>query len=595
MTCLITTESSDADADPVKYTYEWYKNGVLQPGLTKANTTDLTYTIDGSGTIAGEIWKCVVTPNDSIGNGPSAEDQVTIVTISGNGPPNDLPTAPVVNVFPDTPDPGEDLTCLITTQSVDVDGDQVTYTYEWYKNGVLQSGLTKANTTDLTYTIDGSGTIAGEIWKCVVTPSDLVGNGPSAEDQVTISEGTLESSGGGGGGGGGGGSLGITGLNDYINGDGQFVTNNAIFQSADGKVTLYVPLGTYGLNKNGQRLSFISIKPLDTPPDPPDDYTFVCLNYNLGPNGATFDPPAILTFKYDDSQIAEGFAEENLVLVIWIDGQWKFFDNCIVDPVNNTISVLIDHFSIFTVMANTTPASFEVSGIIVTPNEVYPDETVTVSVTITNTGSLVGSKEVTLKINGQPIQTTNVTLNGGKSQTVSFTLTSASGGEYTVEVNGLWSTFNVKEPVPEGTVTEVTPAGFIISGLSITPDEVNTSGEVTISAVVTNTGGSEGSYTVILKINDVEEASKEITLGAGQNEKVTFTIAKDIEGVYSVDVAGNTGQFTVTLPPPATNVPEETAPVQSSTNWWIIAGTVAGTLVAIRIAVFIFRKRPEIS
>jgi hypothetical protein len=41
------------------------------------------------------------------------------------------------------------------------------------------------------------------------------------------------------------------------------------------------------------------------------------------------------------------------------------------------------------------------------------------------------------------------------------------------------------------------PASFAVSGLSITPSEVKPGEQVTISAVVTNSGGSEGTYTVV--------------------------------------------------------------------------------------------------
>ena len=97
------------------------------------------------------------------------------------------------------------------------------------------------------------------------------------------------------------------------------------------------------------------------------------------------------------------------------------------------------------------------------------------------------------------------------------------------------------------------PAAFIISDLSVTPDKVRPSEEVTVTAVVTNIGDSEGSYPVVLRIDGAEEASKEVTLGAGQNEMVTFTIAKEVLGTYTVDIAGNTEQFTVALLPPLPN------------------------------------------
>ncbi len=524
-------------------------------------------------------------------------DISTSVTIIGSDPL----TAPVVQITPEKPQPGEDLTCSITVVSTDDDPASIRYTYDWYKNGALQAGLTLADTTSLANTIDGSGTTAGEIWKCVVTPNNGSFSGPSAQDEVTIAaedeDGGIGGGGGssGGGGGGGGAPSGVTSLAEYITNEGVFVADNVTIYSADGKVRLTIRKGTTGKNAAGQTLYSISIKPAEEPPAPPEDNTFICLNYNLTPSGATFDPPISLTFFYDDSQVPEGVPEENLVLGTYYDGKWVTFDNCVVNPANNTITVKISHFSIYTVMANTAPATLTVTGITVTPNEVYQNETVTVSTTVTNKGGLTGSKDVTLTMNNVALQTTKVTLDGGKSQTVTFTVTVANAGKYVIEVNGLSSMLNVKPAVasPEGSVTNILPASFIISNLAVVPGEVNASGEVTISALVTNIGNSEGTYTAVLKINGVEETRKDITLGAGQNGTVVFNIAKSTGGIYSVDIAGNAGQFTVIAPPPATTqTPAKTTPPPpASTNWWIVFGTIAGVIIVVRLLTYLYQKR----
>jgi hypothetical protein len=59
-------------------------------------------------------------------------------------------------------------------------------------------------------------------------------------------------------------------------------------------------------------------------------------------------------------------------------------------------------------------------------------------------------------------------------------------------------------PPPAQEVVTLPPAEFIISSLSITPSKVKPGEKVTVSTVVTNTGGTEGSYTAILKINETE-------------------------------------------------------------------------------------------
>jgi hypothetical protein len=63
--------STDADSDTITYAYAWYKDTVLQGSITGD-------TVDASNTIIGEVWKCVVSPNDGTANGTSGEDSVMV-------------------------------------------------------------------------------------------------------------------------------------------------------------------------------------------------------------------------------------------------------------------------------------------------------------------------------------------------------------------------------------------------------------------------------------------------------------------------------------------------------------------------------------
>jgi hypothetical protein len=164
LVCSVNVASSDADGDTITYTYAWYKDSVLQTGLT-SNTVNASYTA------RGETWKCVLTAGDGTGASAEGFDEVTIH--------NSPPTAPAVDVTPDEPEATDSLACSITTPSSDADGDTVTYTYAWYKNSVLQTELT-GNTVDASYTDEG------QTWRCVVTASDGVGGSASSYDRVAI-------------------------------------------------------------------------------------------------------------------------------------------------------------------------------------------------------------------------------------------------------------------------------------------------------------------------------------------------------------------------------------------------------------------------
>lgn len=396
------------------------------------------------------------------------------------------------------------------------------------------------------------------------------------------------SSSSGGGGGGGGGATGTTSMTEYVNSTGAFVID-AEAESADGIVKIEIPKGTVARNQNGQRLNFITIKEKE-PPFEPADVKFVCPVYEIVPLGFTFDPAIYLTFKYRDFDIPAGYVEENLVIVTWQNEKWTELEDRIVDMVKNTITVPITHFSIFTVMAYTTPARLEVSGMTISPVEIYTGRPTTLSVTVTNTGALIGDFEVILRINNVKYETQKMTLGGEKSQAVSFTLTLNKAGAYTADINGLSTQFNVNKP-PEGTVAEVKPTGpaeFTISGLTITPAEAKPAEEVTISAMVNNIGGSDGLYVVILKIDDKEQARKDVILKAGESETVTFPVTINMLGKYAIDVNGQKGEFTVKLAPPLST--DTVMPEKPSLNWRPMA-IIFGCLVVVVFFLVIFYKK----
>ncbi|MFC1976931.1 hypothetical protein ACFLWS_01490 [Chloroflexota bacterium] len=117
-------------------------------------------------------------------------------------------------------------------------------------------------------------------------------------------------------------------------------------------------------------------------------------------------------------------------------------------------------------------------------------------------------------------------------------------------------------------VTDIisSPPSFSISSLAIQPVEVVVNEIVSISALVDNTGGSEGIYNVILKIDGVQEENKRITLDAGSSKKVTFDVSRGKSGRYAVDVNGLTGSFTVKIPTPRPSPTTTPAPAPATSQ-----------------------------
>jgi len=95
------------------------------------------------------------------------------------------------------------------------------------------------------------------------------------------------------------------------------------------------------------------------------------------------------------------------------------------------------------------------------------------------------------------------------------------------------------------TTKEVPPAPsvFETAELAINPVEVHPGVEVIITAQVTNTGDTEGTYTAGLRIDDDTVATEEITLAAGISQPVSFVGSLNTLGTYKVTWAELVGEF----------------------------------------------------
>ncbi|GAI79600.1 unnamed protein product, partial [marine sediment metagenome] len=210
----------------------------------------------------------------------------------------------------------------------------------------------------------------------------------------------------------------------------------------------------------------------------------------------------------------------------------------------------------------------------VNPTQVEPGETVTVAVHVANTGGTEGSYTVILKINGVKEADRTVTIAAGGMEIVTFSVTKEDAASYGVAVDGLSASFTVVAPV-----VAPLPTAFSVSNLTVQPTEVPTGEAVTIDVALTNTGGTEGSYTVVLKINGVKEADRTVTIAAGDTLNLIFPVTKEAAGSYTVTVDGLSGSFTVITPAVVTD--------------WAWLGGIIGAIIVIGLLVFwlIFIRR----
>ncbi|NLO08153.1 MAG: hypothetical protein GX131_20200, partial [candidate division WS1 bacterium] len=94
---------------------------------------------------------------------------------------NVQPYGLVVEVMPASPETTQPLVCSIVTPAVDPNVDPVTYRYEWYEDGVHRPAY------DGMTTLPADATEPGNMWKCVVTPTDGLLDGTPAQAEVHIS------------------------------------------------------------------------------------------------------------------------------------------------------------------------------------------------------------------------------------------------------------------------------------------------------------------------------------------------------------------------------------------------------------------------
>jgi hypothetical protein len=90
-----------------------------------------------------------------------------------------------------------------------------------------------------------------------------------------------------------------------------------------------------------------------------------------------------------------------------------------------------------------------ISDLGISPREVNIGESVTISVSVANTSAGIRTYKVVLKLDGTEIDSKEVTLESGDSETVSFTVIKDVAGTYSVEIGGLSDSFTVASEAGE--------------------------------------------------------------------------------------------------------------------------------------------------
>jgi len=186
------------------------------------------------------------------------------------------------------------------------------------------------------------------------------------------------------------------------------------------------------------------------------------------------------------------------------------------------------------------PATFTLTDLIVNPLEAYVGDSVQISVNLTNTGDLDGNQTVNLEINNVLKATSNVTLAANSTEVLEFTDIETVDGNYTVKIGDLTATLIIKPAPPES-------SKILLSNFISTPYEVWANENVTITANALNPSGQLDKLTVKIMMDDVVVGTQVISLDAGANQIVQFTVnaSSAAEGKHVVMLNTLKGSFFV--------------------------------------------------
>ncbi|GEM_PF-334160 len=95
-------------------------------------------------------------------------------------------------------------------------------------------------------------------------------------------------------------------------------------------------------------------------------------------------------------------------------------------------------------------------------------------------------------------------------------------------------------------VTTAGAGAFSTSDLAVSPASAKAGEMVTVSVRVVNGGAGAATGTVVLKINDQDEAQKNVTMSAGESKVVSFNVSRSDPGIYKVSIDSQSDSFQVT-------------------------------------------------
>ena len=175
-TATCTVQSQDPDGDPLTETINWLSNGQNIGSGTSITLTGLAS--------PGDTITCEVIVSDGSTSTTDTSSPVVIL--------NTLPTAPSISLSSSNANGApaaelHDLYCTITASSTDIDGDAITYNFEW--TGPNGQTINHTNQPGPVDTLPASTPTAEGLWICSAEASDGVGVSPSTTGTIYVENG----------------------------------------------------------------------------------------------------------------------------------------------------------------------------------------------------------------------------------------------------------------------------------------------------------------------------------------------------------------------------------------------------------------------
>ncbi len=119
--------------------------------------------------------------------------------------------------------------------------------------------------------------------------------------------------------------------------------------SQDGVSTLALDVTTRAVAADGSRVDLVTVDRLQSPPPPPAG-NVIPVAIRLGPSGATFDPPLVLSIDYTKVQLPPNTDASKLRIYLLVGNQWQPIDST-VDISKGIVYATVKHFSDYAVIA----------------------------------------------------------------------------------------------------------------------------------------------------------------------------------------------------------------------------------------------------